>query len=648
MPFPFQEALSFSDHLLAGGVAYLFVLMGACVCGGSVISLLAKSRASESIDPRWDDLALRCAKTTRALAAWAVCPLGLGLWVVMMAQRPRMMEQLHLIFLVPALLGLLLFGLGLCISGRYISTWERGRHESRLHMAWGILSAVGFWSAAAVLVSVCAFSAHTGAWAAKPTLWNAFWNPAFPAVFLTWAAVSILTFGAFGLLYAASRKDSAWRVALVHELGKWMVAGAVTGVLGWIWWGVSLPESENRNLVIGLVATAVAAQAVLGSIGFRWGVRDPEKRHRRHACAASLLVVFLLATSGWVYVEAKGNFQIHQYMYRNGMIIEEAEDANRTGLWNSVNLGEPLPAQGELGAFSFRAQCMACHADWVKPRDPARAPGFKFEGDALRFLGEMRTKHPPYPHLVGAPEERSALAAYLETLIAKSGRTLASRPEPAPAGKKPVVRPAVVSNTSPGDAEKPSDNAEARQPEEVGNSVDVPVLKPSGAAQDPERTQEARVPEKEDRLIDSPAQPAAAQDAGKSQQQEQVDSAVSSTRPSDAQDAVPPVREEANITPSAPPNNVEDGAKALDAGKPEEGGDVSTVSSSPPDEGQDTGSDPDAKMPPEKERADASPAPVNGATDVKSPGDGESVSAAPSPPPDDSQDAKKPEEKNSP
>ncbi len=487
-------------------------------------------------------------------------------------------------------------------------------------MAWGILSAVGFWSAAAVLVSVCAFSAHTGAWAAKPTLWNAFWNPAFPAVFLTWAAVSILTFGAFGLLYAASRKDSAWRVALVHELGKWMVAGAVTGVLGWIWWGVSLPESENRNLVIGLVAAALAAQAVLGSIAYRWGVRDPEKRHRRHAYAASLLVVFLLATSGWVYVEAKGNFQIHQYMYRNGMIIEEAEDANRTGLWNSVNLGEPLPEQGELGAFSFRAQCMACHADWVKPRDPARAPGFKFEGDALRFLGEMRTKHPPYPHLAGAPEERSALAVYLETLIAKSGRTLASRPGPAPAGKKPVVRPAVVSKTSPGDAEKSTENAEVRKVDEEEEGAAVPVLKPSGAAQD----------------------------AGKSQQQEQVDSAVSSTRPSDAQDAVPPVREEANITPSAPPNNVEDGAKALDAGKPEEGGDVSTVSSSPPDEGQDTGSDPDAKMPPEKERADASPAPVNGATDVKSPGDGESVSAAPSPPPDDSQDAKKPEEKNSP
>ncbi len=515
-------------------------------------------------------------------------------------------------------------------------------------MAWGILSAVGFWCAAAVLVSVCAFSAHTGAWAAKPTLWNAFWNPAFPAVFLTWAAVSILTFGAFGLLYAASRKDSAWRVALVHELGKWMVAGAVTGVLGWIWWGVSLPESENRKLVFWLVAAAVAAQAVLGSIAYRWGVRDPEKRHRRHAYAASLLVVFLLAACGWVYVEAKGNFHIHQYMYRNGMIIEEAEDANRTGLWNSVNLGEPRPAQEELGVFSFRAQCMACHAEWVKPRDPARTPGFRFEGDALRFLGEMRSKHPPYPLLAGAPEERSALAAYLETLITKSGRTLASRPELAPAGKKPVVRPAVVSKTSPGDAEKPSDNAEVRKVDEEEEGAAVPVLKPSGAAQDPERTQEARVPEREGRPADSPAPPAAAQDAGKSQGQEQVDSAVSSARPSDAQDAVPSVREEAKITPSAPPNDVEDGAKAMDVGKPEEGGDVSTVSSSPPDEGQDPGSNPEAKMPPEKERAAGSPASVKGATDAKSPEDGESISATPSVPPDDLQDAKKPEEKNSP
>ena len=401
MPFPFQEALSFSDHLLAGGVAYLFVLMGACVCGGSVISLLAKSRASESIDPRWDDLALRCAKTTRALAAWAVCPLGLGLWVVMMAQRPRMMEQLHLIFLVPALLGLLLFGLGLCFSGRYISTWGRGRHENRLHMAWGVLSAVGFWSAAAVLVSVCAFSAHTGAWAAKPTLWNAFWNPAFPAVFLTWAAVSILTFGAFGLLYAASRNDSAWRVALVHELGKWMVAGAVTGVLGWIWWGVSLPESENRNLVIGLVATAVAAQAVLGSIGYRWGVRDPEKRHRRHACAASLLVVFLLAACGWVYVEAKGNFQIHQYMYRNGMIIEEAEDANRTGLSEFRESRRAPAGAGGTRRIQFPCAVYGLPCGLGEAAGPGPGPGVQVRGRRASVSWRDANQTPAVPSFGG-------------------------------------------------------------------------------------------------------------------------------------------------------------------------------------------------------------------------------------------------------
>ena len=83
-------------------------------------------------------------KTTRDLAAWAVSPLGLGLWVVMMAQRPRMMEQLHSIFLGPALVGLLLFGLGLCFSQKHIASWGRSRHESRHHLTWGLVSATGF------------------------------------------------------------------------------------------------------------------------------------------------------------------------------------------------------------------------------------------------------------------------------------------------------------------------------------------------------------------------------------------------------------------------------------------------------------------------------------------------------------------------
>ena len=539
MPFPFQEALSFSDHLLAGGFAFLFAVAGACVCGGSVFALISKFRAWESMDPRWDGLALGCAKTTRVLAAWAVCPLGLGLWVVMMARHPRMMEQLHSIFIAPALLGLLLFGLSLCFSHRYIASWGRDRHESRPRLAWGLVSATGFWCAAAVLVSVCAFPVRTGAWAAQPGLWNAFWNPTFPAAFLTWAAVSISTSSAFGLLYALARKDGAWRAALVHELCKWVVAGAAAGVLGWIWWGISLPESPNQKLVFWLVAAAVAAQTALGGVVYKWGVHEPQSRHRLYGGAASALVLFLMAAFGWVYAEAKGNFLIHQYMYRNGMIIEEAEDSNQTGLWNIVNLGEPSPAQEELGAFSFRAQCMACHADWVESQDSARFPRFRLKGDALRFIGDMRSKHPPYPLLAGAPEERRALAEYLEDLITKSGRTLAPRPEQPAANSKPVARPAMVSKTSPEGAEKRPENPEAGKPEVMEKGVAVPVLPHPDSAQTPERTQEAKMPGKEDRPIDSPALPAAAPGAEKPAETEGV-SAVSSNPSDDSQDAKQP------------------------------------------------------------------------------------------------------------
>lgn len=648
MPFPLQEALSFSDHLLAGGFAFLFAVAGACVCSGSVFILLAKSRASESMDPRWDDLALRCAKTTRALAAWAVCPLGLGLWVIMMAQRPRMMEQLHSIFIAPALLGLLLFGLGLCFSHQYTASWGRDRHESRHHLAWGLFSAIGFWCAAAVLVSAYAFPVHTGGWVEKPVLSNALWNPTFPAAFLTWAAVSISASGVFGLLYAATRKDIAWRVALVHELGKWMVAGAAAGGLGWIWWGISLPESPNQKLVFWLVAAAVAAQTALGGVAYRWGVRDPEMQHWWHPYAASALVLLLMAACGWVYAEAKGNFLIHRYMYRNGIIIEEAENSNQTGLWKFVNLGEPMPAQGELGAFGFRAQCMACHADWVKPQDTARLPRFRLKGDALRFLEEMRDRHPPYPLLAGAPEERRALAVYLETLIAKSGRTLGKRPEPPPDGKKPVVRPTMDSKTSPTDAEKSLENPEASKPEMMEKGVAAPVLPLPGAAQTPEGTQEAKMQEKEDRPVDSPAPPATAQDAKESQAQEPVDSAVSLSRSIDSPNIETSGEEEAVlITPSAPPNDAEDRAKAFDARKPEEGEEVPPASSSPPGERQDAGSGPEAKMPPEEESAAASATPLNDAQN-NNPEYGGSVSAAPPSPPDDPQGAQKPEEKNSP
>ena len=227
-----------------------------------------------------------------------------------------------------------------------------------------------------------------------------------------------------------------------------------------------------------------------------------------------------------------------------------------------------MPAQEELGAFGFRAQCMACHADWVKSQDPSRLPRFRLKGDALRFLGELRSKHPPYPLLAGAPEERRALAAYLETLIAKSGRTLASRPEPPPVEPKPAAPPAMVSKPSPESAEKRSESPDAGKPEALEKSAAVPVLPPPGAAQAPARTQEANLPEKEDRPIGSPAPPAAAPSAEEPGEAGGV-STVSSSPPGDEPDAENPVDgRSVSAAPSSSPDDSPDAEKTEEKNSP--------------------------------------------------------------------------------
>ena len=431
MSFPFQESLALADHLLAACFAFLFAAAAACVAGGSVFMLAAEFHGRESMDPRWDALARRCARLARASAAWGACPSGAALWVLAMARQPRMMEQLHAIFIVPALLGLSAFFLGFCFLNLYLSSWGTGRGERPLHFSWGVLSALCFWCAAAALASIRAFSINTGAWTAQPGLWRAFWNPSFLPTLAAWAAVSALAFGALGWLYAATQKDVAWRAALVSRLGGWMAAASAAGVLALIWWGARLPEESAGGPSLRLMAAAGAAQAALGALGYFRGVRRPEGRQGALAGAACVLAVLLMTAFGWVLVEARGNFWIHRYMYRNGIIVEEAEALGRSGLWRFENPGRPLPDKERLGAFSFRVQCMACHEDWVKPADASRAPGFRLEGEALRFLESMGARHPWYPLFAGAPEERRAMASYLEGLIAKSGRALAPRPEAA-------------------------------------------------------------------------------------------------------------------------------------------------------------------------------------------------------------------------
>ena len=269
---------------------------------------------------------------------------------------------------------------------------------------------------------------------------------------------------------------------------------------------------------------------------------------------------------------------------------------------------------------------------------------------------------PPYPLLAGAPEERRALAAYLETLIAESGRTLAPRLDPPRAETKPSVRPAVVSKTSTEGAEKRSENSEANTPEVVEKGAAAPVFSPPDAAQVPERAQEAKKSEKEDRPVGSPAPPNDAQDgaraldAGKPEEREDV-SPVPPGPPAEKQDAIsvpeakiPPEKESTTASATrlndAPGNNVE---KSTGSAGAEDKGVASKASLLPPTDESGAGKSQDVDMPENYGQGGAAPpAPLSGAPDAENPADGESVPAAPSAPPNDSQDAKLPEEKNSP
>ncbi len=427
MSLPFQEPLSLVDHLLAAGLALSFAAAAACVIGGSLFMLAAESYGRESMDPRWDALARRCAGLVRAAAAWGVCPAGGALWLLAMARQPRMMEQLHAIFIVPALLGLSVFFLGFCFLRLYGDSWAAGRREDPSHFTCGVLAASCFWLAALPLASIRAFASRPGAWTAQSGLWSAFWNPTFLPTFAAWAAASLLAFGALGWIYAAARRDGAWRAALTHRLGGWMAAASALGVPALLWWGARLPEEAAGGLSLRLMSAAVALAAALGALGYFRGVRRPEGEQRPFAFAACALAVLLMAALGWILEEARGSFWIHGHMYRNGVVIREAEAISRSGLWRFENPGRPPPEEERLGAFVFRAQCAACHGDWA---DASGAPGFRARGEALRFLEEMRSGHPWYPLFAGAPEERYALASRLETMIEKAGGTLAPAPSP--------------------------------------------------------------------------------------------------------------------------------------------------------------------------------------------------------------------------
>ncbi len=529
--------------------AFLFLLFIFSVClvaGGMVFMLAAEWRGLRGFDPRWDEVARRISGIALFLGAVVAGLLGVGLGIAQILFYPRQTEHLLTIFFPLLIGGWASYVAGMVFLTVYHFGWSRGRGRRKWHATIGIFAVLCVWAAASVLVSLQSFTLTTGAWPDSGALRSAFYNPSAVPSFFYWAGFSLTVAGTAGLVYGSFQKDPLWRAAIVKGAGAGTVAAAVLAAAGVFWWFFSVPRFARHRIFGGsFTAEAAGAAALFLVILLVMFLSFTALRRPRHfglplALAAAVMLAAIGGAMEWTRWRVRQPYSIQGYMYATGILVSEVEVLNRegVGLLSRQIRGEGGGGPAPAGVFSFRMQCLPCHGEKVEQE----MPGFRREGEVLRFLDEIRVRHPILPLFVGTEEEKVALSDYIEGLLKTAGvvliPTLALVPAPAKAGTTPPPPP----------SDEPSPLAADR-------TEPTPVVEPE------------RIPEKEITL-------AAPEEADAKAEEVEKGGGVQAPAPAEATGGRPPTAEEPEETVSPSPEGASaaDGSAQTDAFSPLERG----------------------------------------------------------------------------
>ena len=502
--------------------------------------LAAEWRGLRSIDPRWDEVARRISGIALFLGAVVAGLLGVGLGIIQILFYPRQTEHLLTIFFPLLIGGWASYIAGMVFLAVYHFGWSQGRGRRKWHAAFGIFAVLYVWAAASVLVSLQSFTLTTGAWPGSGALRSAFYNPSAVPSFFYWAGFSLAVAGAAGLVYGSFQKDPLWRAAIVKGAGAGTVAAAVLAAAGAFWWVFSVPRFARLWIFGGsFTAGAAGAAALILVILFVIFLSLTALRRPRHfglplALVAAVMLVAIGGAMEWTRWRVRRPYSIQGYMYATGILVSEVEVLNRegVGILSRQSRGEGADGPAPAGVFSFRMQCLPCHGEKVEKE----MPGFRREGEVLRFLDEIRDRHPNLPLFVGTEEEKVALSDYIEGLLKTAGVALVP---------PPALGPAPASGPAPAkaDTEPPPPHLGEPPPPAAVRTEPAPVVEPE------------RIPEKEATLTspEPPLPPAAPEEADAKAEEAEKGEAVQAPAPSEASGGgpVPPGEEpEETVSPS--------------------------------------------------------------------------------------------------
>jgi mono/diheme cytochrome c family protein len=442
MDFPIFHLDGIGNRLLIAIIAITHVLINHPLAVGAypIITLLEwKGRLSG--DGRWDTLAHRIVFVAFVITTTVGALSGVGIWLYTSLVSPFAIGSLLRVFFWGWFAEWLVFITEVVLILAYYLTWKKwiqGRLKS-MHIALGATLSLFSWITMALIVAILAFMMDGGEWGKNGSFWSAFFNPLYLPQLAFRTCYAMVTGGLFAWFAIAcfTRSDVDLRVQATRFVARWMLAWLPLAALAGLWYWSRVPAVMQGHTAVALLTqkfsqwqsgflTLLAATLGLILILVLWGAAKPKAMPRLLLIPPFILAVALLGHFERVREFIRKPFVIADYMYSNGVRVDELPVFQRDGILPYAAYSRIRNAAGadpvEAGREVFLLTCSRCHTvtgvnsavdkfGVLYGRDKA------WDSDAiesfLRVMHNTRAFMPPFP---GNADEAKALATFLKSM----------------------------------------------------------------------------------------------------------------------------------------------------------------------------------------------------------------------------------------
>ncbi|UCH94737.1 MAG: c-type cytochrome [Candidatus Aminicenantes bacterium] len=452
MDFPIFHLDFMGNRLLIAVIAILHVLINHALAVGfiPVVTLLEyrgfrERKSNPQSAMHWDELARKMMFVGFVITTSIGALTGVGIWFSASLVNPDAIGSLIRVFYSAWFSEWIIFMLEIVFIMVFFLGWKKANESAgtkKRHILFGAGLSVFSWLTMVIIVAILSFMMDPGNWLSNRSFFSGVANPLYIPQLYFRTPLAMMMGGAFALFLTMIflKKGNPVREKATSFISLWVLVWTPVMAVGALLYRTAIPAAMMGNLptAIGTMAFSqwydsllvIILAAVLVSVLIAlWGFLKPGRLPRAALVIPIIVMCIFLGTFERVREFVRKPFVIGEYMYANGLRVEDYPLYKKNGiLAYATYVSTPRVTEEnklEAGKNVFMIACSRCHTvtginsvvrkfrQRIPPGVPGE-PGKRLSEEAIKnYISKMHRVWyymPPFP---GNEAELDALVAFI-------------------------------------------------------------------------------------------------------------------------------------------------------------------------------------------------------------------------------------------